>query len=144
MTWQRIKKEYFTACFAAVLTATVGMFVPEEGEEAPSSFALLGIIALLMVVGMYIKFGKSEDGLELSGEDTAHRIGRMKRMTYLWYVLSLVLAGALVRGPLGHIMADSARNVGRIELMSAAVGIVVIGFSIWKILVLGRKNGNGK
>lgn len=113
--------------------------MPEDGGETPSGFALLGIIALLIVVGMYYKFGKGDNGDDSAGEDISLRIGRMRRMTYLWYVLSLILAGALVRGPLGDFMARSSQDLGTTALMSTAFGIVIIGFSIWKILVLGKK-----
>jgi len=141
---ERTKKEYFTACIAAVLTSTVGMFNREQGDDAPRSIALVGIIALLMVIGMYFRMGRNGAGEDPSAEDPSaddldHRFGRMQRMTYLWYVLTLVLAGALVRGPLGVILSGSLGEVGRVEMLSAVFGFVVIGFAIWKILVLGKK-----
>ena len=136
---QRIRKEYFKACITAVLTSTVGMFNPEDGEDVPAGIALVGIIALVMVVGMYYKMGRGGEGGDPPDDNGSGNLGRMQRMTYLWYVLTLVLAGALVRGPLGYILAGSLGDIGRVEMLSAMFGFVAIGFAIWQILVLGKK-----
>lgn len=133
------RKEYFTACVAAILTSTLGMLVPEESGEVPKSLALLGIIALFMIVGLYYRV--SRDGEERSGdgEDASPSFDRMRRMAYLWYALTLVLAGTLIRGPLRQMRTGSLALATVLELLVAGFGFIVIGFALWKLLILGKK-----
>ena len=83
-TTQRTLREYFTACLLAVFTSFAGL---TESDGFPGrGLWLVGLVALLMAIFVYFQFRKQAED---TGENLPVPLAKLKRMSVLWYVLTV-------------------------------------------------------
>ncbi len=128
-----VRKDYFTACLLAIGTASAGLLNPGDGSS--SGLVLLGIIAIIMVIGIYFFIGRSTE--ESEADEIPVSLPRLRRMALLWYALTVVLGISLVREPLRGIWTGGSADV--FEWLLGVVGLVAIGLAVWRILRRSRR-----
>jgi 1,4-dihydroxy-2-naphthoate octaprenyltransferase len=143
----KLQKEYFTACFVAMFTAIIGLAAPDSSGQPPvkSQFLVFFIAAILIVIGSMVHiFRKTADNQ--TEEDLLHRNPRLRRMTLLWYGLSLVLAALPVFRSAHKLLRNQMDLIAAIEWIVGAACAAVIAFSLWRIALclFGSESKKGK
>lgn len=133
-TWNA-KKEYFGACFLAILTVVMGLAAPSEGVS--DGLVLVGVLAVLIVVGFYFQVGRQSAKSE--EEEIRPSDSRLRRMALLWYVLSIVLAANLVRGSASEVIQGRGQYVTSVEWILGVVGAFVILLAGWRLYYTLRR-----
>ena len=106
------KKEYFNACFLAIFTAVAGLVEP--GAEASNGLILVGVLAVLIVVGSYFQMGRATQ--EAGQEDIVPSESRLRRMAILYndaneaMIENAKLFGTLFKADGGTVITEEACN----------------------------------
>lgn len=117
-----------------ILAGAAGLVQPEEG--LPTILGFVCVAALGVVLGLYFRMGRSSDnGAGMQGQPPE----RLRKMTLLWYALSMVLAFGIVRKPMGLFRDGHASHVGVVEWAVCAAGLGMAGVAAWRISVIVRQ-----
>lgn len=133
-----VSKDYIISCLLAVSCAVIGLASPQHQEffkqGISAGFLIILILIIFILIGFYFQL-KPSNSQKGESEDPAMAQGnaqRMKKMSIIWYILSIVLAGSLMR----PLVSDPIEFASAATWLFASLGIAVVFFALWRLLLV--------